>query len=168
MKKLISFILALTMLACMSVTAFAADGTTVLTVEVPDNTPSYILHVPADTTLEYGNTDYKKLGDVYASDVKFTGSSYDLWCTAKYTDLINSEDKSDTIALGLYHLANVNGIDTYSLIDKADGESGPDQRVYDSNWGATGFELAAKVDDWSGATPGATYQATITYVVSMI
>lgn len=166
MKKFLSLILALAMVACMSVTAFAADETTVLTVEVPIE-PSYTLHIPANMTLEYGNTEKQTIGDLYVTDVDGFAQ---IWCAPRYTDLINCTDSNDIISLTLFssypHGDHIN-----------DDELTKDGRAIQLKWNdvtnIAGWEngyrlstLSAQVSDWSGATPGATYQSTITYIVT--
>lgn len=166
MKKFLSLILALAMVACMSVTAFAADETTVLTVEVPIE-PSYTLHIPANMTLMYGNTEKQTIGDLYVTDVDGFAQ---IWCAPRYTDLINCTDSNDIISLTLFssypHGDHIN-----------DDELTKDGRAIQLKWNdvtnIAGWEngyrlstLSAQVSDWSGATPGATYQSTITYIVT--
>ena len=168
MKKFLSLILALAMVACMSVTAFAADdGTTVLTVEVPIE-PSYTLHIPANMPLEYGNTEKQTIGDLYVTDVD--GFAI-IRCAPKYTDLINCTDSSDIISLTLFS-SYPNATQHVN-----DDELTKDGRAIQLKWNdvtnIAGWEngyrlstLSAQVSDWSGATPGATYQSTITYIVT--
>ena len=166
MKKFLSLILALAMVACMSVTAFAADGTTVLTAEIL-NEPSYTLHIPADMTLEYGNTNKQTIGDLYVTDVD--GLEI-IWCAPQYTDLINTADSTETISLTLWgSLAGgseimKNGL--YTTTNNAPQIYGASFNTGGWNNGYMTHTLSAQVSDWSGATPGATYQATITYVVT--
>lgn len=174
MKKFLSLILVLAMVACMNVTAFAADPTTTLTVEVPANLPEYNLHIPADTTLTYGNTEKLVVGELYATDV--AGDITYVFCEIKYTDLINTNDPTDTISLELYffNFDYDDGGDD-SLLNKETGrEVGWNScpYLYDGNWQddcwLSPFRtciLKAQVSDWTGATAGATYKATITYVV---
>lgn len=173
MKKLFSLLLALVMIACMSVTLFADNSTTVLTVEVPAATPSYILHVPASVTLEYGNTEKQTIGGYYVTDVSNIEC---LWCAPVYTDLINTEDTTDTISLKLYLLAagKVKEIDKngFDIVFNQEpmlywkGHVSTDSS-FDNGYLKNNQGLSAQVSDWSDATPGATYQATITYIVSV-
>ena len=61
MKKFMSLVLALVMVCSLSVTAFAADTTT-LTATIPNSTgPSYSVEIPADTVLAYGNTEMQNI-----------------------------------------------------------------------------------------------------------
>lgn len=169
MKKFLSLILALAMVACMSVTAFAADGTTVLTAEIP-NEPSYSLNIPANMTLEYGNTGMQTIGDVSVTDVK----NYEtISVKTPYTDLVNINDNTDTIPLTLYVYISTYGDQKlkYNGLDEDNASCAlyypPYAGLYqfDSD-GYTTLTMKAQVSDWAGATSGATYQATITYVVT--
>ena len=64
MKKFLSLILALAMVACMSVTAFAADNHSgTQTVTTSKAAPNYTLTIPADTSIPWGKTDPHSLGD---------------------------------------------------------------------------------------------------------
>ena len=170
MKKFLSLILALAMVACMSVTAFAADPTTTLTVEVPDNTPSYTFHCPSEVTLEYGNTNKQKVGDVFVTDI--SSSIDNVHGTIPYSNLINTTDSDDQIELNLYSSNEIYWDDEYALVQK-DGsviENGMSfvHNYYESPNKQYTYSLFAQVSDWSGATAGATYQATITYVVETV
>ena len=168
MKKFLSLILALAMVACMSVTAFAADGTTVLTVEVPDNVPSYTLNVPATVNLQYDITTEQDIGTISISNVQNVPNGHRLWCRMNATDLVNTNDNSDTIAVkyayerqgSMKHenlpAGTLGAVDLYTF-----ALSDP------SNPYTRDLDMWATISDWTGATPGATYQATITYVVYM-
>lgn len=169
MKKFLSLILALAMVACMSVTAFAADNTTVLTVEVPDNTPTYTLHIPANTPLEYGKTKKQQVtGTLYVENVQNASKVSFL---APFTDLVNTADSSDKIPMKLW--VKMDFQDTASpafIVDPATGKvNGDIWEMYDVSWGIGDeyepMTFYAQVDDWSGATPGATYQSVITFQV---
>lgn len=164
MKKFLALVLALVMVCSLSVTAFAAGdqtGTTTLTAEIPNAaTPSYTIHVPANTTLEYGNTGKQNIGIVSVSDV--TNATMILFIGSN-TNLINTEDTSDEIALTLY------------AKDHDDDEDKPTQFAPDLSYAVyvyliseayIQYDILAEVADWSGATPGATYQAVVTFTFS--
>lgn len=169
MKKFLTFVLALVMVCSLSVTAFAEGGTTTLTVEVPNAAePSYTLHIPANTTLAYGNTDKQRVsGDLYVENVQNASRINFL---APYSDLINTSDSSDTIHMELFAEMPYYVPGSYDPVDPTTGKV--DDKVwsmYDVEWGS-GDEYEkvafhALVSDWSGATPGATYQAVITFTV---
>ena len=166
MKKRFGFLLALVMVFSLSVTAFAEGeqtGATTLTVTVP--TPSYTLHIPANTTLTYGSTEKQKIsGDLYVQNASR------VYFLAPFTDLINTSDSSDSIALNLYVEQDHDG-DLSSTVNQTTGKvDDATWALYDidwpESWGKSAIEtFYAQVTDWSGATPGATYQAVITFTV---
>lgn len=167
MKKFLSFVLVLVMVCSLSVTAFAAgeqSDTITLTANIPNAAePSYTIHIPADMTLEYGNTGKQTIGNVYVTDV--TGCD-EVSVDMPYTDLVNTSDSTDTVPLTLYSGekelkksgTSVDGNGSTSLYDKE--SAGLYQ--YDVNGYATA-SCSAIVSDWSGATAGATYQAVVTF-----
>ena len=168
MKKFLSFVLVLVMVCSLSVTAFAAgeqNGTTTLTANIPNEAaPSYTIHIPADMTLEYGNTEKQFIGVVEVSDQQ---NCRHINVTAPYTMLINKEDSSDSITLklsmgeskdNLYEVIPATGLDTvYNTPFSAYHNDDFYHNRYFSQL------VYAQVEDWSGATPGATYQAVITF-----
>jgi len=166
MKKFLSLVLALVMVMILSVTAFAEgeqSGTTTLTAEIPNAAePSFTLHIPANTTLTYGNTDWQQLSGVLdATDIQ---NANWIRCTISFTDLINTSDPSDSIALNAFK-------QTYEEVNTGntgDGmfPSGATLTLYSASWNYDyTYSLYAMVEDWSGATPGATYQSVITFHV---
>ena len=168
MKKFLSFVLVLVMVMSLSVTAFAETGTTTLTAEIPNAAePSYTLHIPANTTLTYGSTEKQKIsGDLYVENVQNASRVYFL---APFTDLINTSDSSDSIALNLYVEQDHDG-DLSNTVNQTTGKvEGVTWGLYDIDWGGSNKyaieTFYAQVTDWSGATPGATYQAVITFQV---
>ena len=80
MKKLLAFLLALTLLLSLGVTAFAdtyeeginntQSRTQTITVNAPALT--WTLEIPASLELEFGNTDLIKMGNLKISDVSWT------------------------------------------------------------------------------------------------
>ncbi|MCQ2549265.1 MAG: hypothetical protein MJ134_04410 [Lachnospiraceae bacterium] len=168
MKKFLSLILALAMVACMSVTAFAYEdiaGTTKVNVEVPDNTPSYVFHCPASVSITYGENGYQDLGEISITDVKNIAYA-NIHVELDYTNLINIEDDDDYITMILGYKDDV-FID-YKLCE--DGSYGPLFTVRDEELVSYAAKIAAYVSasEWEKATPGATYQATVTYVLDVL
>lgn len=168
MKKFLSLVLALVMVCSLSVTAFAADTTT-LTVEVPNAAePSYTLHIPASTTLTYGNTEKQQVsGRLYVENVQ---NASEVKFLAPYTDLINTSDSSDTIHMDLFAEMPDYDSGVYDPVNPATGKVNEDAwSMYNVGWGPgeeyEKIAFYAQVADWSGATPGATYQAIITFQV---
>ena len=168
MKKTLSLILAMILVLSLSFTAFA-DDQTIITAEIPDNTPKYTLHIPADMTLEYNNTEKQLLGNLYVTDCSGISS---LWCSAKYTDLINTADSSDTISLTMTDKAGrlIRKKDGY--IDKINNPFTLYSSIYSilgwsSPYNTEPINAVVSSEAWEGATPGATYKATITYIVDI-
>lgn len=163
MKKFLSLVLALVMVMSLSVTAFAESGTTTLTANIPNAAePSFTLHIPADTTLTYGNTDWQQLSGVLdATDIQNANL---IRCTISFTDLINTSDPSDSIGL-IFNSTVIeeNSGDTF----EQNFNNGTTLTLYTASWGYDyKLTLFAKVADWSGATPGATYQAVLTFTAT--
>ena len=169
MKKIIALLLLLTMAISMTATALATGqqtGTTTLTAVVPE--PSYTIHIPANTTLVYGNTEKQAIGDVYVTDaVNVDGS---IVVQSPYTDLKNSSNTEDTIALSLstdsFEITQAGLTNPGNGLVTIYNKTQAGQYRYDEN-GYARYAFYAKVNDWSGATAGATYQATITWNFSI-
>ncbi|MDO4465651.1 MAG: hypothetical protein Q4C49_01420 [Bacillota bacterium] len=158
MKNLTAILSSLAMASCMCANVMAADGTTILTVNVPENVSDYQLHIPANMTLEYDNTDLQIIGDLYVTDVR--SSIFSIWVYPKYTNLINKDNSDDTIHLRLFDGPFEYKKNGYNQLN---GTLNPYYANREPKYSTK--QLSAKVDDWSSAKPGATYQATITYVV---
>lgn len=156
MKKILSLVLVAVMLMSMTVTAFAADeqsGTTTLTVEVPVPPVEYTIHIPANMTLEYGNTDYQEIGKVYASDVKNLAEGSRVWYRVAWTNLVKGED---TIHLEMAYMDDEfghNGIGSYKRFAACDDTANHNPREK---------EFFAYVGNWGNPVPG-TYTATVTW-----
>ena len=157
MKKILSLVLVVVMLMSMTVTAFAASeqsGTTTLTVEVPEPVPEYTIHIPANMTLEYGNTDYQAIGKVYASDVKNVAEGSRVRYTVTHTSLVKGED---TIPLLVWYLYDYTG--DYNMVYNTTKFAACDDTA---NHNPREFEYFARVEDWGNPVPG-TYTATVTW-----
>lgn len=165
MKKFMSLVLALVMVCSMSVTVFAAGeqtGTTTLTANIPNAAePSYTIRIPANMTLEYGNTGPQHIG--YADAKYDTIENCDkITVVSPYTMLINTDDSSDTLDWCLLVGPKE---ETLAPVDPSSGlrNDGIEVIVYENPYVRNSGNYWAQVSDWSGATPGATYQAVITF-----
>ena len=148
MKKIVALLLALTMLTSLTVTALAAgeqSGTTTITAVVPG--PSYTIKIPANKTLEYGNTEKQLLGNVTVSDVADIPAGKKIGCKMAFQDL-----KCGTDTIPVQYL--LNGYEINGDLEQA---------VYGSS-GINLYTLYAQVSEeaWTSAAPG-TYTATITF-----
>lgn len=158
MKKILSLVLVIVMMMSMTVTAFAAgeqSGTTTLTAVVPE--PEYTIHIPANMTLEYGNTDYQAIGKVYASDVKNVAEGSRVWYNVAWTKLTKGED---TLPLLVGYWPDWLG--DWNLVSASRFAACDDT----ANHNPREFEFAACVTNWDNAVPG-TYTATITWSFSV-
>lgn len=158
MKKILSLVLVIVMMMSMTVTAFAAgeqSGTTTLTVEVPVPAVEYTIHIPANMTLEYGNTDYQAIGKAYASDVKNLAEGSRVRYRVTWTNLVKGED---TIPLLVRFAENDTG-NYYTILNSGNGFAACDDTA---NHNPREFYFAALVADWGNPVPG-TYTATITW-----
>lgn len=167
MKKIIALILTLTLFICNVTAALAAgeqSGTTTLTAVVPG--PSYTIHIPADTTLEYGNTEIQEIGDYWVSDfvnIPELSGVKGIRIMLYVTCLING---SDSIPVTYCYKT---GTDWSSPIETnvtySDGSKLITSSILREDYhGTEGVRVAA--DDWNSATPG-TYTATMTFNFSI-
>lgn len=165
MKKTVSLILALAMMLCLSVTAFAQigdSGQTVVTTTVP-NTTYYTLHIPASTaTIPYGEPR-TYIGDAYVTDVK-TGV-ISVYMQSTWTALT---DGTNTIPFALKYECYKNGE------MKSEGECAVDildyrLAMYRSDltepYCTLKFYIEITDEDWAAAAPGE-YKSTITWTSS--
>lgn len=155
MKKIAALLLALVMLTSLTVTALAAGektGTTTLTATVPG--ADYTIHVPANMTLEYGNTSEQEIGEAYVTDV--TGVTGAVECKVNASALKNG---SNYIAVTYHFLGQSEVTKTVT----GESEYLFDMHVYEalSTTQYVSIVCKAKVDDWT-AEPG-TYTATMTF-----
>ena len=159
MKKVLSVILSVALLMCMSVTAFAVEPNVheqTVSVDIP--LPyDYTVTMPADCSLTYGNTDWQHIGDVTV--------------TSENWDNINNSDPYDGIQVGWSwnndsNLKNANGDSiSFNRALERDGKMVNTGGVILTSDDTVGFYL--RVPDWSGAVEGTTYTKTITYRVSL-
>ena len=159
MKKVLSVILSVALLMCMSVTAFAVEPNVheqTVSVNIPLSTYDYTVTMPADCSLTYGNTDWQHIGDVTV-----TSENWDNINSAPYDGIevywdINSDD----------HLVNKDG-DTIRFDDKLEyqGQMRDAGAVRLTSDDTVGFYL--RVPDWSSAVEGTIYKKAITYRVGL-
>ena len=96
MKKVIAFVMAITIVFSMAIVA-SADGTTTLTTNVPLAT--YTLNIPANQEITYGTTN-KNIGQVRITDSVNFAKGKNVHVTVTYTEFISS-DVSTTIPFTL-------------------------------------------------------------------
>ena len=162
MKKIAALMLALVMLTGLTVTALAAgekSGTTTLTATVPG--ADYTIHVPADMTLEYGNTSEQAIGSAYVTGVTTTTS--DVGCKVTATALKNG---SNYITVEyFYHDQGQSDWFSETVTGESVALCSFSAYEYESGNPYKTFEFKAKVANWS-AEPG-TYTATLTFNFSI-
>lgn len=169
MKKFLSLILALAMVACMSVTAFAAEGpggSTKLTTTVPEK-PLYTLHIPANQSIDY-KAEKTNIGMVYVTDVDTTVKNVHTVCS--YDKKLTSG--TNTIPYDLMFDSYTSWTSTYALGEKLGFNMDPiTQEGYifgdvDSVWyGTDEFYILISEEAWNAAVPG-DYSTTITWTTT--
>ena len=158
MKKVLSVILSVALLMCMSVTAFAVEPNVheqTVSVDIP--LPyDYTVTMPADCSLTYGNTDWQHIGDVTV-----TSENWDNINSAPYDGIgVRWSWNNDS------NLKNANGDSiSFNRALERDGKMVNTGGVILTSDDTVGFYLM--VPDWSGAVEGTTYTKTITYRVSL-
>ncbi len=183
-KLCIASLTLMLLIAIFGSTVFAAGEqppTMILAKAVAEST--YTIHIPSNATLEYGNTEKQEIGKVYVTDVKGFNKVY---FVLPYTDLINTSDSSDTIPLVLYDYYEYDITEIPEFIEEYFEDDVDFEILKNGNRKLTNYlsmvfntslvgvspefetgyaanVVFAKVSDWSCATPGATYQAVITF-----
>lgn len=184
MKKVISFVLAVMLLASMVPTVFAANAianTTTLTTNVPDAT--YTLNIPADQPVDY-NTLRKNIGNVTITNAEHFAAGKNLEVTVAYT-AFTCPEVNTTIPFGLFkyyesssftkHIEVKNNdvlvfkgfsnadacIEQYSQI------SGTNAQGNDVTVDMQGLYLKIDGADWGKALAG-DYKATITFTAAVV
>lgn len=99
MKKLLAILLAVTMLASMVTVASAAENTTSKTTTLTTSVPaaSYVLNIPEDQTIPYGQTS-TEIGNVTITDSKNFAEGKNVEVTVAHSGKFTSEDVTTTIA----------------------------------------------------------------------
>ena len=157
MKKILSLLLALTLLCSLSVTAFAdTSGDQTVTLTVPEApSPTWTLNIPADTTVEYRAastalatptiTNVSDLDGLIYVYIGYTGNFSSGSNTIPFTlmghgQTILKGDESSRSVMGIYR-----------------NESG-----YENYYPEGAMTLDITEDAWNAAAPG-TYSTVITY-----
>ena len=148
MKKLFALILAVVMIATMSVTAFAANTTGGFTTITIDIAPTYTVTIPANTTVAFNatETDFGAI-EVTASQIH--------------------PDKCIKVALATDKELN-NAIDNTKVIPYAikDSEGAAfTSATYLTEGDKTELSIHITADDWNAAYAG-DYSDTVTFTVS--
>lgn len=155
MKKFLSLILALAMVACMSVTAFAADNHSgTQTVTTSKAAPNYTLTIPADTSIPWGKTDAHSLGDFTVtvdSDWDFDGKVVTVTWGNGGTFTSTTPGVTTTIP---YRLSGFPSMDPCSRVGVI---------LYPTKTSrSNGVFMQVTQEAWDAADPGE-YSTTITY-----
>lgn len=155
MKKILASVLALTMLASVSTTAYAAqvnqntEDKTVDSVITTSIEPTYTITIPEDVSVAF-NAQSTEFGAVTLDDAQIDpGYAVQVDLTASGT-LKNAADETKTIA---YTVNSVDGVFTSAQYDAA-GE-------------ATSLTIDITQDAWNTAYAG-DYSDTVTFTVSYV
>ena len=155
MKKFLSLILALAMVACMSVTAFADDNHSgTQTVTTSKAAPNYTLTIPADTSIPWGKTDPHSLGDFTVtvdSDWDVAGKGVRVTWGYGGTFTSTTPGVTTTIPYRLSGFSNMDPCSNLGIFLK------PTETSY--TWRAF---MQVTQEAWDAADPGE-YSTTITY-----
>lgn len=171
MRKIIATILAVTLLMCMSVTAFAEEQT--VTVQIPDR--DFTMSIPATTEIQYDNNDVVAL----KNELKLTSTNPTLLFSnghyvqvdVTYGDLVHKDNNSYKLPLSIWcakpadetNIAGGYG-ETYTWENLASGGNVTFTGT-DFYW-TNGYRLGAKVTGWDNAESGE-YRATVTYTATI-
>lgn len=156
MKKFLSLILALAMVAGMSVTALA-DGNT-QTVSISKAAPTYTLRIPSDTAITWDQSGYFELGSYYISvspDWNFNKKLVVSWNSANGT------------ANGAFTSSTADTKIPYTLCRDPEGKNSCEHIFFNSCLEDTctlGMVIAP--ESWSAAEPGE-YSTAIIYSVAI-
>lgn len=171
MKKIISIILSVALLMCMSVTVWAEQQT--ITVTTPDR--DFIMTIPAKTEIQYDNNDVVALKNELTvtstnPTLLFSNGHY-VQVDISYGDLVHKDNNSYTLPLSILYAkpadkTNIAGGygEAYTWENLASGGNVTFTGT-DFYW-TNGYRLGAKVDTWENAEPGE-YQTTVTYTATI-
>ncbi len=179
MKKLLAFLLALTLLLSLGVTAFAdtyeegIDNTQSRTQTITVNAPAltWTLEIPADLVIEFGNTDQIEMGYLKISDVSWPTlpASNFIFVNMSYARELTNAKKNSAIFFDLrcqYHIQtpSTQGEEMLSSFEHP-GEDGNPPATYHSSteyrWSVMYIQISER--NWQAAVPGEKYTGTITY-----
>lgn len=168
MKKIVSLLLALTLVMSLAIPAFAttvADtqgGSTELFTIVPD--ASYILVVPATVEIPFGATEYK-IGSPEVRDVVMFNDNDAVYMETDWTDLVCGNNVIDLeIAFDYYADGKKMNSNYNPLVQN--GKDGYLQVAYQHFDGESfcyvEYVALITADAWANAAPGQ-YTATVTF-----
>ena len=166
MKKVIAFVLAMTMVFSMAVVA-SAESTTTLTTTVPAAT--YTLNIPADAVVPFGQ-EFTTLGNITVTDGSGFASGKNVEVAVTYDAFkADSPDISTTIPFTFATTGTDAKVDsgssrwssgaTFSFPGKSDGS------IAEKRFNAVGIYVYSK--DWGKALAG-NYTATITFTAKVV
>ena len=161
MKKILSLLLALTLLCSLSITAFAdTGGDQTITLTVPEEQgPSWTLNIPADMTVAYRATSTALTMPTITNVSNLPDNE---WIHAYFVYTGNFSSGSNTIPFTLTApdsgTCSNNGVGR-TYVGYYKNENGYYYNAYPDSEPIT---LDITEDAWNAAVPG-TYEATITY-----
>ena len=181
MKKMLAFLLALTLLLSVGVAAFAdpniyeesignmQEHTQTITVNAPALT--WTLEIPANLEIEFENTDLIEMGNLKISDVSWAtlpGDNF-IFVTLNTSKRLDSTTGNSSIDYDLscrYHdlLPQNNGREMISSLTEPEADENPSATYHsttEQRWSAMFIQIAAR--RWQDAVPGEKYTGMITY-----
>lgn len=184
MKRIISFILAIFLVVSMSITAYAAtsdgeakaNGATVLTTTVP--TATYVLNIPANTTITYG-AERTELDVITVTDAKGFAKGKNLNVTVAYDDF-TSDSVETTIPYLLKFTTNITASasdysdfrnvtkasgDAFTFKGKSDGTV--TEKAIHRTYEVVEMYVSVTSEDWGKALAG-NYSSTITFASEVV
>lgn len=178
MKKLSALILALALLVSVIPAAYAANATpntTTLTTTVPS--ASYVLNIPADQTVTFGETE-TSIGNVTVTDSKSFAVGKNVVVTVDYAPFAaEAEEINTTIPYELYKTSStgvsaatgykVSSGDKLMFMGRSDGTV--EELAVTANANSAMRNLIVKITskDWGKALAG-NYKSTITFTSEIV
>lgn len=158
-KKVLSLVLALTMMVGMSTTAFAdydGDYSTPLTYTMPASAYSFVYPSSQEEPFVYGDTSQKRIGTVSVTVADI--SIREIRCGLRDSDAIMTNSNGSSLDVKLWKKANsisvFTEVGTSATFELYSTTSTPN---YNS------FDIKASIEDWSGAEWGTTYTGSVVY-----